>query len=70
MKYFSINLTVKIGVLESSCEEAEITAAQILKDAIANLPHGARTGISAYEAQNQSDALKRSAVNFDSTTTS
>lgn len=64
MKYFSITLTVRLGVLESSREEAEVTAEKILKDAIANLPHGARTDINAYETPNQTDALKRSAVNF------
>jgi hypothetical protein len=70
VKYFSIIFAVNIGILESSREEAEITATQILKDAIANLPHGARTDISAYETQNQTYALKRTAVNFDSTTMS
>ncbi len=63
-KYHAVTLKVTFGVLADSEAEAERIAAEMLPDE-AEYPARASVSIDAYHTPNQSDNLKRQAVNYE-----
>lgn len=62
--YYAITMQVKFAVLAESEEEAERVAAEILPDET-DFPVRASVDIEAYCTPNQSEDLKRTAVNYE-----